>query len=81
MTQQANTYEDLSCQELVELVTDYLEGGMTAGLAERFERHIESCSGCRTHLEQIRATIRVSGELTPESLSPATTFLASSTSA
>jgi anti-sigma factor RsiW len=67
---QANTYEEISCQELVELVTDYLEGGMPAELAARFERHIESCSGCRTHLEQIRATIRVTGELSPESLSP-----------
>jgi anti-sigma factor RsiW len=67
---QANTYEELSCQELVELVTDYLEGGMPDELAARFERHIESCSGCRAHLEQIRATIRVTGELSPESLSP-----------
>lgn len=70
MTQQANTYEEMSCQELVELVTDYLDGAMPAELAARFERHIESCSGCRTHLEQIRASIRVTGELSPESLSP-----------
>jgi len=70
MTQQANTYEDISCQELVELVTDYLEGGMSPELRARFERHIESCSGCHTHLEQIRATIQVSGKLTPESLTP-----------
>ena len=68
MTEQANTYEEISCQELVELVTDYLEGGMGAELRARFERHIESCSGCRAHLEQIRATIRVTGGLSPESL-------------
>ena len=67
---QANTYEEISCQELVELVTDYLDGVMPAELAARFERHIESCSGCRSHLEQIRATIRATGALTPESLSP-----------
>ena len=68
MTQQANTYEDISCQELVELVTDYLEGGMPAELRARFERHIESCSGCHAHLEQMQATIRVTGVLKPESL-------------
>ena len=67
---QANTYEDVSCQELVELVTDYVEGGLGAELTARFERHIASCAGCRTHLAQIRATIRVTGELTRESLSP-----------
>jgi anti-sigma factor RsiW len=69
VTQQANTYEDINCQELVELVTDYLEGGMGTELRSRFERHIESCSGCHAHLEQIHATIRVTGFLTPESLS------------
>jgi anti-sigma factor RsiW len=68
VTQQANTYEEMSCQELVELVTDYLDGAMPTELASRFERHIESCSGCRTHLEQIRATIRVTGQLSPELL-------------
>lgn len=68
MTQQANTYEEISCQELVELITDYLEGGLGAEVRARFERHIESCSGCHAHLEQIRATIRVTGELSPESL-------------
>ena len=70
MTQPANTYEDISCQELVELVTDYLEGGMPAELHARFERHVESCTGCRTYLDQMRAAIRVTGELTPETLSP-----------
>jgi anti-sigma factor RsiW len=65
---QANTYEEISCQELVELVTDYLDGALPAELVARFERHVESCSGCHAHLEQIRATIRVTGTLTPESL-------------
>ena len=70
MTQPANTYEDISCQELVELVTDYLEGGLGAELRARFERHIESCSGCHAHLEQMQATIRLTGRLAPESLTP-----------
>jgi anti-sigma factor RsiW len=70
VTQTANTYEELSCQELVELVTDYLEGALPAELHERFELHIAHCSGCQTYLEQMRATIRVTGTLTQESLAP-----------
>ena len=70
MTQANNTYEELSCQELVELVTDYLEGALPAELHDRFERHIAHCSGCQAYLEQMRVTIRVTGSLTPEALSP-----------
>lgn len=70
MTQPANTYEELSCQELVELVTDYFEGALPRALRDRFDRHIEHCSGCRAYLEQMRATIAATGTLTPESLTP-----------
>jgi anti-sigma factor RsiW len=70
VTQQANTYEELSCQELVELVTDYLEGALPAELHQRFDEHIAHCSGCQAHLQQMRATIRATGELSVESLSP-----------
>ena len=69
MTGPASTYEELSCQELVELVTDYLEGALPRELRERFDAHIAHCRGCQTYLAQMRATIRATGELTPESLS------------
>jgi anti-sigma factor RsiW len=71
VTQAPNTYEELSCQELVELVTDYLEGALPAELHERFDEHIAHCKGCQAYLAQMRATVRVTGTLTPESLSPA----------
>ena len=64
------TYEDLSCQELVELVTDYFEGALPPTLHERFERHVAHCAGCSTHLEQMRQTIRLTGALTPAALTP-----------
>jgi anti-sigma factor RsiW len=48
---------DLSCRELVELVTDYLEGAMTPEEAARFEAHVAACAGCEAYLEQVRATI------------------------
>ena len=70
MTQAPNTYEELSCQELVELVTDYFEDALPDGLRDRFEEHIAHCSGCQAYLAQMRATIRTTGTLTPESLSP-----------
>jgi len=65
-----NAVESLSCQELVELVTDYLEGALVPGDLRRFEEHISGCGKCTTYLEQMRQTIRVTGTLTPTDLSP-----------
>jgi predicted anti-sigma-YlaC factor YlaD len=59
----------LTCIELVELVTDYLEGALTPGDRRRFEEHLEMCEGCRAHVEQMGETIRLTGRLTEESLS------------
>jgi anti-sigma factor RsiW len=61
--------EKLSCQELVELVTDYLEGILPEAERERFDAHLATCDGCSTYVEQMRATLRVTGELAPASLS------------
>jgi anti-sigma factor RsiW len=62
--------EQLSCQELVELVTDYFEDALAFADRERFEAHISRCDGCTKYLEQIRATIRIAGRLEPDTLSP-----------
>jgi anti-sigma factor RsiW len=62
--------EQLSCQELVEVVTDYLEGALSEEDAARFEDHISRCSACTIYLEQIRQTVALTGRLTPDSLSP-----------
>ena len=59
MTHAANTYEELSCQELVELVTDYLEGGLPADEQARVDAHLDACAGCRAYLAQMEATLRV----------------------
>jgi anti-sigma factor RsiW len=50
--------EDIACQELVELVTDYLEDYLGAAERARFEEHLATCSGCQTYLEQMRMTLR-----------------------
>ena len=52
---------DLSCQELVELVTDYLEGALPPREHARFEAHLTACEGCARHVEQLRTTIAVTG--------------------
>jgi anti-sigma factor RsiW len=61
---------DIVCRELVELVTDYVEGALTPADAARFEWHISTCGACAAYLDQMRTTIAVLGELPPESLSP-----------
>ena len=63
--------EQLSCQELIELVTDYLDGALPPAERARFDAHIAGCDGCLAYLEQIRVTIRLSGALRPEELDPA----------
>jgi predicted anti-sigma-YlaC factor YlaD len=64
--------EELTCKELVEVVTDYLEGRMPASRRLLFEEHVAFCSWCQTYLDQMRDTIRVTGTLREEDLSPET---------
>jgi anti-sigma factor RsiW len=61
----------LTCRELVELVTEYLEGTLSSRDRVRFERHIDGCDGCTAYLEQFRETIRLTGTLRAEQLDPA----------
>ena len=60
--------EELSCRDLVEAVTDYLEGALPATDAARFEEHLASCRGCRTYLDQVRRTVAVTGALPLEGM-------------
>jgi anti-sigma factor RsiW len=63
--------EPLSCQELVELVTEYLDGALPPEQRLAFERHIAICPPCRGYLAEIRGTIAVAGELTEDNIPPA----------
>jgi anti-sigma factor RsiW len=63
----------LTCQELVELVTDYTEGALPPAERRRFERHVAACAGCATYVEQmaaipplVRAAAQPSTGLPPE---------------
>jgi anti-sigma factor RsiW len=61
---------ELTCQELVELVTDYLEDALPAAERLRFEDHLGICPGCATYLDQMRITIQAAGHISEESLDP-----------
>lgn len=55
--------EELTCRELVELVTDYFEGAMSKEERLRFESHLVLCDGCAVYVEQLRETIKLTGSL------------------
>ena len=59
----------MSCRELVELVTDYLEDALDPLTRERFVAHLRECDGCAAYVEQMRTTVRVLGEIPEDSLS------------
>jgi anti-sigma factor RsiW len=61
--EEAVTDPDLTCRELVEIVTDYLEGRLPPRDRVRFEEHLLVCPGCTIYLEQMRETIRLTGAL------------------
>jgi len=63
--------DDLTCQEFVELVTDYLENTLPLSEKNRFEAHMAQCSGCTNYLDQIRKTIRLTGALSEDNIPPA----------
>jgi anti-sigma factor RsiW len=60
----------MPCQELVEVITDYLERALAETDRLRFEAHLAECDACRDYLEQFRQTIALAGRLEPEQLSP-----------
>lgn len=64
-----NKAATLTCRELVEIVTEYLEGALSPDDRARFEEHVAGCRGCTVYLEQMREMLRLMGHLTEESIS------------
>ncbi|HEY6428770.1 MAG TPA: zf-HC2 domain-containing protein [Acidimicrobiales bacterium] len=58
------------CQQAIELLTEYLEGTLSRRQRRRLEAHLKACPNCTAYLEQIRITIRLTGAMEPEDLSP-----------
>jgi anti-sigma factor RsiW len=60
----------MTCMELVELVTDYLEGALPPSEMTRFDAHLTTCPHCRVYLTQMRLTIQALGHVPADALPP-----------
>jgi anti-sigma factor RsiW len=58
--------DELVCRDLVERVTDYLEGVLGPEETDRVNRHLEGCDGCTAYVDQVRESVRASAALPPE---------------
>jgi anti-sigma factor RsiW len=67
----AESHEHVTCQQVVELVTDYLEGTLSPDQAALFEQHLNFCDGCEWYLDQMRTTIATVGQIGEEDVPPA----------
>jgi len=61
----------LTCRQLVELVTAYLDGALSASDRTRFDDHIRRCRHCRAYLAQVRETVALTGQLREKDVPPA----------
>ena len=59
----------LTCREVVELLSDYLDGELAEPERVRVEEHLAGCDGCTMVLDELRETIRLTGMLTVEHVS------------
>ena len=57
-----------TCNQVVELATDYVEGALPPELVEPFEMHLNFCDGCFSFIEQIRTTAELGGRMTEEQI-------------
>ena len=62
------TARTLTCREVIDLLTDYVEDALPEQERRRVEAHLASCDGCTTYFEQMRETIRLTGMLTEEQI-------------
>ena len=66
----AESADHLSCQEVVELVTEYLDESLSPEDASLFEQHLNFCEGCVWYVDQLRTTVETVGEIREEDISP-----------
>lgn len=59
---------EVTCAQVVELVTAYLENRLSPDEAERVEEHLAFCDGCSTYVAQMHATIAAAGTLRADDL-------------
>ena len=64
------TMHELVCKDIVEVVTDYLEGAIPPALRRRFEAHLAECPYCTEYVAQMRTLGGGLGGLADEQLAP-----------
>ena len=55
--------DEVTCQQFVELVTEYFEGALDPRTMSQVEEHLVMCDWCVTYVEQMQATIASLREL------------------
>jgi hypothetical protein len=65
-------HDHLSCQEVVELVTEYLDQALEPEDASLFEQHVNFCDGCDWYLDEMRGTIATVGRISEDQVAPET---------
>lgn len=68
MTEPQDRASGYTCREVVELVTEYLDGAMRPEDRTTLELHLNFCDGCATFLEQIRTSAALAGSVTPDQI-------------
>ena len=63
-------HEHISCQQVVELVNDYLDKALEPDTASLFEQHVNFCDGCDWYLDQMRSTVATVGRINEEAVPP-----------
>ena len=58
--------EHITCQEVVELVTDYLDGALSPDMTSLFEQHLNFCEGCVWYVGELRTTVAAVGRIQEE---------------
>ena len=66
----AESHDYVSCSEVVELVTDYLERSLPPDQAALVEQHLNFCEGCLRYVDQIRTTVDTLGRIEPDEVPP-----------
>ena len=61
---------EMTCKELIELVTDYLDGTLPEEVRWQMDQHLSGCDGCTNYLDQMRQTIRLTGHVHEENMTP-----------
>lgn len=62
--------DDVQCREVVDVLTDYLEGAMPPEQRAALEQHLLTCEGCTNYVEQLRMSIALTGRLQEEDVPP-----------